>query len=89
MYALVFCYEGTSNSAPYAMAVAVSNDMEHINAELEKCIKEDTRINENVEWDDGGNFSIVSQYEYEVLLKHNTIDDLYIRYTIQNVKVLS
>jgi hypothetical protein len=92
MYALTFCYEGYDDCTPYAWTLAVSDDIEKLRTEMQKCIDEDCREpNEDDEdemYDDSINYEVVRKSENDVLLNHREFGDLYTRYTIHIVEVL-
>ena len=89
MHALTFCYEGCENNNPYAQTIAVSENIDTLREEMEKCIKEDTQKNEDDEWDDSCNFGIYQRIGNDiVLLQHMKIINLYTKYVIRNVNVL-
>lgn len=92
MYALTYCYEGVDDNTPYACTIAVSEDIEKLRAEMEKCIEEDTREpNEEDgedEWQDDINYKVYKKYDDEVYLQHKKNINLYASYKIHHVKVL-
>lgn len=92
MHALTFCYEGYDDCSPYAVTIAVSEDVERLRAKMLECIAEDTREpNEDEdedEYDDSINYEISKQSKDEVLLNHRELGDLYTSYKIQEVNVL-
>ena len=89
MYALTFCYEGCDNNEPYAQTIAVSEDVNKLRKEMEKCIEEDTQENEDDEWDDLCNFQVYQRIgDNEVSLQHKTRTNLYTKYIIRYVRVL-
>ena len=90
MHALTFCYEGYDDCTPYACTIAVSEDLEKLKAEMEKCIEEDCREpNEDEEmYDDSINYEVVRKSEDDALLNHRELGDLYTRYRIHQVEVL-
>ena len=49
MFALTYCYEGSDNTNPYGVTIAVSTDIEKLKAEMEKCADEDCEIDEDDE----------------------------------------
>lgn len=90
MHALTFCYEGYDDCSPYAVTIAVSEDVERLRAKMLECIAEDTREpNEDEdEYDDSINYEIDKQSKNEVLLNHRELCDLYTSYKIHEVNVL-
>ena len=88
MYALTFCYEGCDNNEPYAQTIAVSEDVNKLREEMEKCIEEDTQENEDDEWDDSCNFQVFFNGDFQVSLQHKARINLYTKYVIRNVNVL-
>ena len=89
MYALTFCYEGCDNNYPYAQTIAVSENIDTLREEMEKCIEEDTQENEDDEWDESCNFKVYQRIgDYQVSLQHKARINLYIKYVIRNVNVL-
>ena len=93
MYALTFCYEGCDDNYPYAQTIAVSENIDTLREEMEKCIEEDTQEDEDDEWDDSCNFKVYqrvgdNQSIYMVSLQHKARINLYIKYEIRKVKVL-
>lgn len=94
MYALTFCYEGNPNSDnyPYAQTIAVSYDLNKLCEEMENCITEDCKVNEDDEWDDCMNFTVDSKVHcgdvIYTILQHKTNTDLYTKYRISPVDVL-
>jgi hypothetical protein len=85
MFALTYCNEGVDDSYPYACTIAVSEDIEKLRAEMNKCIEEDTRIDEEDEWNDDCNFSVYQRYNNKVVLQHNARTNLYVSYMITSV----
>ena len=88
MYALTFCYEGCDNNEPFAQTIAVSEDVDKLREEMEKCIEEDTQENEDDEWDDSCNFQVFFNGDLQVSLQHKARINLYTKYVIRNVNVL-
>lgn len=88
MYALTFCYEGCDNNEPYAQTIAVSEDVDKLREEMEKCIEEDTQEIEDDEWDDSCNFQVLFIGDFQASLQHKARINLYIKYVIRNVNVL-
>lgn len=88
MYALTFCYEGCDNNEPYAQTIAVSEDVDKLRKEMEKCIEEDTQEIEDDEWDDSCNFQVLFIGDFQASLQHKARINLYIKYVIRNVNVL-
>lgn len=88
MFALTYCYEGTDNTNPYGVTIAVSTDIEKLKAEMKKCVDEDCEIDEDNEWDDDKNFIEYSRYDTEITLQHRKYINLYAKYTIRSVYVL-
>jgi hypothetical protein len=88
MYALTFCYEGCDNNEPFAQTIAVSEDVDKLREEMEKCIKEDTQENEDDEWDDSCNFQVFFNGDFQVSLQHKARINLYTKYVIRKVNVL-
>ncbi len=88
MYALTFCYEGCDNNEPFAQTIAVSEDVNKLREEMEKCIEEDTQEDEDDEWDDSCNFQVLFMGEAQASLQHKARTNLYIKYVIRNVNVL-
>lgn len=89
MYALTFCYEGCDDNYPFAQTIAVSENIDTLREEMEKCIEEDTQENEEDEWDDSCNFQVYQRIgDYQVSLQHMARTNLYAKYVIRNVNVL-
>ena len=92
MYALTYCYEGYDMNSPSATTIAVSEDIEKLRAEMEKCSEEDTREpNEEDgedEWQDDINYKVYKKYDDEVYLQHKKNINLYTSYKIHHVNVL-
>ena len=89
MYALTFCYEGVVDNYPFAQTIAVSENIDTLREEMEKCIEEDTQENEDDEWDDSCNFQVYQKIgDYQVSLQHMARTNLYTKYEIRKVKVL-
>lgn len=92
MFALAYCYGGYDMNAPYVCTIAVSEDIEKLRTEMEKCIEEDTREpNEEDgedEWQDDINFKVYSRCDDEVFLQHKKNINLYASYKIHHVTVL-
>ena len=88
MYALTFCYEGCDNNEPYAQTIAVSEDVDKLREEMEKCIEEDTQEIEDDEWDDSCNFQVLFIGDFQASLQHKARINLYTKYVIRNVNVL-
>ena len=92
MFALTYCYEGVDNTTPYACTIAVSEDIEKLRAEMEKCIEEDTREpneedGEN-EWQDDINYQVFTKCGDDVVLQHKKNINLFASYKIHRVNVL-
>lgn len=92
MFALTYCYEGVDNNTPYACTIAVSEDIEKLRVEMEKCIEEDTREpneedGEN-EWQDDINYQVFVKCGDDVVLQHKKNINLYASYKIHRVNVL-
>ena len=89
MYALTFCYEGCDDNYPYAQTIAVSEDIDTLRKEMEKCIEEDCREpNEDDDEDDSINYEVVRKIKDDALLNHRELGDLYTRYRIHQVEIL-
>lgn len=88
IFALTYCYEGTDNTTPYGVTLAVSTDIEKLKAEMEKCIAEDCEIDEENEWDDDKNFVEFIRCGTEIVLQHRKNINLYAKYTIRTADVL-
>lgn len=88
MYALVYTYEGYYNSAPYSVAVAISNDIGVLRVEMQKCIDSDIAIDEDDEYNEEKNFELIMKWNDNARLKHKRTPELYIKYEIQVVDVL-
>lgn len=88
MYALVYTYEGYYNSAPYSVAIAVSNDEDKLIKEMKKCVTEDMIEDTDDEYNEERNFIIQREMDKSVILNHKYNQDLFIKYEIQIVDVL-
>lgn len=88
MYALVYTYEGYYNSAPYSVAIAISNDIGVLRVEMQKCIDSDIAIDEDDEYNEEKNFELIMKWNDNARLKHKRTPELYIKYEIQVVDVL-
>lgn len=88
MYALTYCYEGSDNTHPYAVTIAVSNDIEKLRAEMEKCVDEDCEVDEDDDWADDKNYIAYRNCGDEVTLQHKKYINLYATYKIHSVKCL-
>ena len=94
MYALTFCYEGNPNNDqyPYASTIAISADKDKLIAEMNKCVEEDCKVNEEDEWDDEYNFKKYQELKCDqfayVILQHKAYEDLFTKYRISPVNVL-
>lgn len=90
MYSLTYCYEGVENSSPFAVTLAVSDDIEKLKNYMNECVAEDCRepMNEEEEWNDDCNYSILKEFDGEVYLQHNANNNLYTNYKINLVEVL-
>lgn len=91
MYSLTYCYEGIDNySNPFAITLAVSDDIEKLKKYMEERIAEDCRKpeNEDEKWNDDCNYSILTKFELDVYLQHNAHSNLYTTYWIKPVEVL-
>jgi hypothetical protein len=93
MYALTYCYEGVDDNYPFAQTIAVSENIDTLRKEMEKCIEEDTQENEDDEWDDSCNFQVYervvdNQSICMVSLQHKARINLYTKYVIKKVKEL-
>ena len=71
MFALTYCYEGTDNTNPYGITIAVSTDIEKLKAEMEKCVDEDCKIDEDDEWADDKNFVVYARYDNGIAPGHS------------------
>lgn len=60
MFALTYCFEGVDDNYPYACTIAVSEDIEKLRAEMEKCIEEDCTepTDEDDEWNTDCNYQV-------------------------------
>lgn len=88
-YALIYTNEGANNNIPFASAVAVSNDFEKLVAEMQECVNESIEVTDEDDecyWDK--NFVVEHGNDYEVLLRHKTDSDLYVKYHIQPVNLI-
>jgi hypothetical protein len=92
MYALTYCFEGSSNSGsyPFGATLAVSYDIEKLRKEMARCVEEDCfqPENEDAQWDDDKNFQIDSQGTDFIILSHRKDTQLYAEYKINKVDVL-
>ena len=88
MYALVYTYEGYYNSAPYSVAIAISNDIGVLRVEMQKCIDSDIAIDEDDEYNEEKNFELIMKWNDNARLKHKRTPELYFKYEIQVVDVL-
>lgn len=90
MYSLTYCYEGVDDSTPFAVTLAVSDDIEKLTKYMKECVAEDCREpeNEDEEWNDDCNYSVWKEYEGEVYLLHNANNNLCASYKINPVEVL-
>lgn len=89
MYSLTYCYEATDGNAPYAATIAVSEDIDKLVAEMNKCVEQDCQIDEEDEWNDECNFKIYREINaYGVCLQHTRNINLYATYGIHVVEVL-
>lgn len=88
MYALTFCYEGVDDNAPFATTIAVSESVQRLREEMAKCVENDTRINEEDEWDDDCNFIVNRYYGDVVTLQHKERNNLYTSYRIHKVDIV-
>ena len=88
MYALTYCYEGTDNTNPYGITIAVSTDIEKLKNEMIKCVDEDCQIDNDDEWSTEKNFTIYSKYDTEITLQHRKNINLYATYKIHSVNCL-
>lgn len=88
MYALVYTYEGYYNSAPYSVAIAISNDIGVLRVEMQKCIDSDIAIDEDDEYNEEKNFELIMKWNDNARLQHKNTPELYIKYEIQVVDVL-
>lgn len=88
MYALVYTYEGYYNSAPYSVAIAISNDIGVLRVEMEKCINSDIEIDEDDDFNEEKNFILIGNWNDIARLRHINTPELYIKYEIQVVDVL-
>lgn len=88
MYALTFCYEGCYDNSAFAQTIAVSENIDTLREEMEKCIKEDTQEDEDDE-DDSCNFKVYQRIGDDIVsLQHQARTNLYMKYEIRKVKVL-
>ena len=88
MFAHTYCYEGTDNTTPYAITIAISTDIEKLKAEMEKCANEDCEIDEDDEWADDKNFVVYARYDNGIALQHRKNINLYATYKIHSVDCL-
>ena len=88
MFALTYCYEGYDDNVPFATTIAVSEDIEILKNEMERCVKEDCEIDEEDEWSDDKNFIPYRNCELETILQHKKHTNLYANYCIRQVELL-
>lgn len=88
MYALTYCYEGTDNNVPYATTIAVSTDIEKLKAEMNRCVDDDCKIDEDDEWADDKNYIAYFKSDRIVKLQHRKNTNLYAVYSIHSVDCL-
>lgn len=88
IYALTYCYEGVDDTSPYACTIAVSDDIEKLKTKMAECVAEDTKIDEDDEWNTECNFKIHIEYDRAVDLQHKKCYNLYAKYTIHSVELL-
>lgn len=88
MFALTYCYEGTDNTHPYGITIAVSTDIEKLKNEMIKCVDEDCQIDNDDEWSTEKNFTIYNKYDIEITLQHRKNINLYATYKIHSVNCL-
>lgn len=91
MYALTYCYEGCYNTTPYAATIAVSTNKELLREKMWECIEEDCVIPDDEDdlLDDSQNYEVYKELDDEVVLIHREDADLYAKYHITSVDVLS
>ena len=88
MYALTFCYEACDGNSPYAQTIAVSESQDALVQEMQKCLDEDTKIDEEDEWNEDCNYKVVSQDDSDAMLQHSSRINLYTHYSIRPVDVI-
>ena len=88
IYALTFCYEGSDTVIPYARTIAVSEDIDKLREKMTQCVEEDTRVDEEDEYDDTCNYIAKKVCRDSVVLHHKYCTDLYTRYSIQKVEII-
>ena len=90
MFALTYCFEGVDDNYPYACTIAVSEDIEKLRAEMEKCIEEDCTepTDEDDEWNTDCNYQVFFKCGDVVELQHKKSINLYANYKIHRVNVL-
>ena len=67
---------------------ATIEDKERLREEMAKCVENDTRINEEDEWDDDCNFIVNMNYGDVVTLQHKERNNLYTSYRIHKVDIV-
>ena len=88
MFALTYCYEGSDNTNPYAVTIAISNDIEKLRVEMEKCVDEDCEVDDDDDWADDKNFIAYRNCGDEITLQHKKNINLYATYKIHSVDCL-
>ena len=88
MFALAYCYEGYDDNVPFATTIAISEDIEKLKKEMERCVEEDCEIDEEDEWSDDKNFVPYRKCELETILQHKKHTNLYAKYRIHQVVLL-
>lgn len=88
MFALTYCFEGHDDNNPYATTIAISNDIEKLRVEMEKCVDEDCEVDEDDDWADDKNFIAYRKGYNEITLQHRKYINLYATYKIHSVDCL-
>lgn len=88
MYALTFCYEASDGNSPYAQTIAVSESEDALVQEMQKCLDEDTEIDEEDEWNEDRNYKVDYQDDRGAKLHHTSRTSLYTCYTIRPVDLI-
>ena len=92
IYALTYCYEGYEGCEPYAATIAVSESFDKLSKKMLECVEKDTKINEEDEWSDDGNYRTIRTLGDDVpscvFLQHKKRINLYAEYSIHEVEII-
>ena len=88
LYALIYLFKGTYSQEPFSQVMCISDDRQVIEQELQKYVAEDTRTDDEDEWNEECNFKVYYECMNTTYLQHKKNTDLMTQYTIQRVDAL-